>query len=459
MAVKKDVFKAYIKERESLDLRKSLFEKKEYSENRVFDEPESLKKIIETQAKGLMRIEDEKQTENKLETKWVQTGNKVGTNREQTEHKPETNWVQISDNRIQIGDKLGTKPVTKLETKWVQTGNKVDTKTRFSLVVGLQKSILISIYKDSKISRVKVTDPITLEYLSDQLKASKNSIKTTLKRLEKKELIIRNAFKNGRGGWTKYELPNDVYQEIMLLESQDKLETKWVQTDNKVGTQPGTQPGTTRPSSSSININTTTTKTEENTSISEYVNFDSLKNYGFNSHHFDQLFKINSTPKESLQDSIDHFAFDLEKNNKMKEIRTNPVTYFMGILRREGVYNAPANYESPREKALKQYQENKKKEEEKLKARFGEEYEVYRKQTIRELYENCNDQQKEKILEVFDKHCSYSVYREKIRNDGLNDAMVIHLFNEFVDKNKIDIFERILSFNQFCDTKLDKDLN
>ena len=56
---------------------------------------------------------------------------------------------------------------------------------------------------------------------------------------------------------------------------------------------------------------------------------------------------------ESVQDSIHYFAFDLNKNNKRKEINGHPLNFFMGILRRGMPYAAPANYESPQDQILR----------------------------------------------------------------------------------------------------------
>lgn len=62
----------------------------------------------------------------------------------------------------------------------------------------------------------------------------------------------------------------------------------------------------------------------------------------------------------SVQDSIEHFSFDLSENNKISEIKTNPLGYFMGIMKRSGVYTAPENYEAPKDRAMRLYLEQQK---------------------------------------------------------------------------------------------------
>ena len=54
-----------------------------------------------------------------------------------------------------------------------------------------------------------------------------------------------------------------------------------------------------------------------------------------------------------LQDSMDYFSFDLQVNNKIKEIKKSPVDFFMGIMRNQKLYTVPKNYESPKDKALR----------------------------------------------------------------------------------------------------------
>lgn len=64
-----------------------------------------------------------------------------------------------------------------------------------------------------------------------------------------------------------------------------------------------------------------------------------------------------------IQEFIYHFAFDLKYNNKIASItKSSPIGYFMGILKRSAVYTAPDNYESPKDRALRELFERKKAE-------------------------------------------------------------------------------------------------
>ena len=287
------------------------------------------------------RQQTEYTTDNKLGTNWVQTeyktDNKLGTNRQQTEY--------TTDN--------------KLSTNWVQTEYKPGTSRQFSELSGLQKTLIHLLYQECKISRSKTTGNLTLEHISSSTKHLKNTVKITLQRLERKNLIKRISYKNGRGGWTQYSLDDSIFRDLLQHETDNKLSTNWVQTGNKLGTQPSTQPSTSASSSSSSYniINTTTTKLPE-----EWLKIDleEASSFGLTQNHLFQLYRTGGYDPKIIEDSIRHFCFDLEHNKKAKSIKTNPLSYFMAILKRVGVYAAPDNYESPRDRALRLYVEKEK---------------------------------------------------------------------------------------------------
>lgn len=261
------------------------------------------------------------------------TGNKVGTNREQTGNKQGTKWEQsgnkIDTNWEQSRNKLGTQPGTQVGTNWEQTRNKVGT---FSSLMGLQRKILLTIFSSSKTSRTKITEPLSLEYISNCSQMTVGCAKTSIKRLRKKGFITTEEYKNGRGGWCKYSIPDFLYQEIILLENNDELGTNWEQTGNKVGTQPGTQPGTTAPSSSSYIYNNTITELGGKEIGEEYKNIDYslLEKIKFGKTQIAQLFEKKIDPN-LIQSSINNFAYGLENNPKLKT-HPNPLNYFMGVL-------------------------------------------------------------------------------------------------------------------------------
>ena len=289
-----------------------------------------------------------------------QSDNKAATNQQQSDNKAATK----KDRGQQTENKVATQPTTLAATKRQQTDNKSITKHQFSMLVGLQRTLLLFIYNACKIARSKATENLTLEYISASINHPRGSIKTTLQRLEAKQLLKRLGHKNGRGGWSKYSIEDSLFQEILRHESDNKLTTNQQQTDNKPISQPATQP-TTAPLSSSgtNNINITTTSLTESPSFlnEEWLQIDigSLSNIGFTKTHLLQIASQNRLQTPVVQDSIYAFAFDLQENNKAKSIRGDPINFFMGILRNGKPYASPSNYESPQDRALRFYLERK----------------------------------------------------------------------------------------------------
>ena len=309
-----------------------------------------------------------------------QSGNKPTTNRQQTDDKPTTKWQQTgntnifsSENRQQTDNRTDNKVTTNRQ----QTDNKPTTQiVPVAEVVGLQKATLILLDYECKKARQRITPPLTLEYLSSQLKTTTGSVKTTLQRLESKGNILRVNHKNGRGGWSQYELSDQSYRELLLIESENrtlpsfevenketdnKPTTKWQQSGNKVTAEPTTAP----PSSSYINNTTTTSDADfEKKNLPEewgMIDVLPLQEIGFTQTHVMQLHKSGKLTPEEIQGSIKYFSFDLQNNSKGEKIKGSSLNYFMGILRSGAPYSPPENYESPEAKAMKLYVERTKK--------------------------------------------------------------------------------------------------
>jgi hypothetical protein len=183
------------------------------------------------------------QSSNKLGTaehgKWEQTGNKVATNRQQA----------VSRNSV-TGNKVGAQPGTQVGTNWEQSSNKLGTNRDVSTIVGLQRRILVCLYESCLRACAQHTERLPIERISQSARTSVQSAKVTIRRLEMTLLIKRLEYKNGRGGWTIYELPNHVHSYLRLDETRNKLGANWEQSSNKLGAQPVTQPGTSSSSSS-----------------------------------------------------------------------------------------------------------------------------------------------------------------------------------------------------------------
>jgi predicted transcriptional regulator len=313
------------------------------------------------------------ETQDKLETNLGQTQDKLETNSGQTQDKPRTELR--TNSRTNLGQTQD-----KLRTNLGQTQDKPRTnlgqttiKESFLSLTGLQKEITLYLYENCKLSRDKITSQLTINNIATSCNTSEKSIHKSIQRLEKKGVIIRNKFKCGRGGWTKYEVVDYIFQEILHYETQDKLrtnlgqtwdkpETNLGQTQDKLGTELRTELRTNASSSSIYNINTTTMDSDDkNQMLDEWLEVDitPLEEFGFTKTHLKQIANQNKLSPEIVQNSIYAYAFDLYENKKGEKIK-DKISYFMGILRKGLPYTPPDNYESEQDKAMRLYLESEK---------------------------------------------------------------------------------------------------
>jgi hypothetical protein len=111
-------------------------------------------------------------------------------------------------------------------------------------------------------------------------------------------------FKDGRGGWTKYEIPQGIYSDLLSAKTRVKVESKLSQTRAKVSTQPEPQPEPLAPYSSSsnnYNINTNTIELPEN-----------LRRFGISVVNLQNLITSGKTTKEIVENSLTALSFDIE---------------------------------------------------------------------------------------------------------------------------------------------------
>jgi len=331
-----------------------------------FSEPMSLP---EAYIPVLEKVENILNKATKTVIKSPQTRAKVEPNRSQSRAKVRTKvepkWSQSKTPKVGTEAKLEPQPEPHLEPKWSQTEAKVEPEVVFEELTGLQKNTLGFLFLRCKFQGSKNTGPIAITNVANDLKSTPPAVKKALQRIEQKGFIERKSFKNGRGGWTKYELPEGIYRELLFKESRAKVEPNRSQTGAKVGTELEPQPEPRPLSSSSSLLNITTTTNElallENdkphlSPAWKQLDLSPLLKIGFKESHLIQIAKVGHLTPEQVQESINAFAWDLQQNNKGKDIQGNPLNFFMGILRK-GPYAAPHNYESESDRLFREYRE------------------------------------------------------------------------------------------------------
>lgn len=272
----------------------------------------------------------------KHDTNQTQTKHKVDTNLTQ---KPNTNSIQTQhieciNNTYQTQSKH--KPNTKLNTRKTQSKHKVDTNltqtVRISTLIGVQRKILLFIFEECKKVCSRITEPLTIIHIATGLEIATGSVKTSIARLCEKEFLIINSFKNGRGGWSVYEISDNVYKELLQMETQHKLNTNLTQSRHKVDTKLNTQPNTTASSSSSLNIETTTTSEIHNAEDTWKFDITPYAKFGFKAPHIKQLASLGVVSATEVEQSLIEFSYDMQ-NSSLPPIKTNKINFLMGLLR------------------------------------------------------------------------------------------------------------------------------
>ncbi|MBF0316164.1 MAG: hypothetical protein HQK52_22270 [Oligoflexia bacterium] len=350
-----------------------------------------------------------KKTEDKLETNYRQTTDKLETELEtncgQTRDKLETSYRQ-TDNKLETNYRQ-TRDTTRdnEKTNYGQTRDKLETNYRqtrdnfteddspidqFTSLSGTQRSLVLTIYVSCKFEEAKIAPPMSSEHLAQMCQKPVSSIRKSIDRLKEKKIIKVAQSKEGRGGWCAYRLNKAIYNEMLQLETgnkletncrqtRDKLETNYRQTRDKLGTELGTELETQPSSSNSSinNINTNTTSTNPDATGREWLEIQTpeiLKPYGFGKNIIDQVRNRGYLSAEKLQESLDNFAHDIACNQLLKKNpNLNAVRYFMGATKKSQVWIS-SGFRDPEEEALdnliKRREEQlrqKKEKEEKLK--------------------------------------------------------------------------------------------
>lgn len=223
----------------------------------------------------------------------------------------------------------------------------VQSSWMLSAIVGHQRKVLLYVFHSSKENRSRESGPISTEALSNACNAPVLSIRKIVQRMEHRGILQRVAYKSGRGGWTRYLIPEHLYSELLQWE----LVTKSL--DTRVPAASEEAPKVTLPNQ------------EKSLSIEEEEEWNNLdlepvRAIGFTATHILQLRRKTALTPAQIQDSIHAFAFDIYKNKKLPSLQ-RPVAYFMGALLK-GPYVFPENYESPAILALRKYRERKQRE-------------------------------------------------------------------------------------------------
>jgi hypothetical protein len=240
------------------------------------------------------------------------------------------------------------------------------------LLTGKERELIIFIFKKCQISASLETPAITTDELRSYLNVTAEHLRNIVYRLSNKGkgLLTVASLKNGKAGWRKFSISNELFQKLSLNNSIHNMLLNREQYVNNPSFKPLAEPIASSSSSSSlINKTTTLTNDERNELPEEWQEID-IESLGevirFHQGHVKQLFK-HGLDLKPVQESIYHYVFDLTENNKAKEIKSgDPLSFFMGIMKRSGYYSAPENYESPQARGRRLFLEQEAKKAQKL---------------------------------------------------------------------------------------------
>jgi hypothetical protein len=201
-----------------------------------------------------------------------QTQDKPKTIHGQNPEQPKTNLGQTSDKKAQTKDKLRTQPGTnlgqnsslkqiELRTNSGQTSDntRIEPRTtpRGSLLRlgGLKLNLMQALYDLCRVSGSRETGPVTPIALAQRTASTAQSIQKTLQRMEAESYLKRADFKAGRGGWTSYEIPMDIWGQITSNDQWSKPRTNLGQADFAPESEPRTEPRTNGSSKLVSNLN------------------------------------------------------------------------------------------------------------------------------------------------------------------------------------------------------------
>ncbi|QGP41250.1 hypothetical protein [Piscirickettsia salmonis] len=306
-----------------------------------------------------------------------QYGNEYGNNQEHiseqygNEYGNEYRGANKNTNRNNNSSKASK--ISKRDNNDIKSFSHEDIDTNIlknlRKTIGHQRTIMILItshIKSMKNDNNLINIPISI--LATKINTDKETVRTSIKRLQKKAILLKAQGERGRHGSTQVIVPNFVKKECLKLYNchpQPIDETN--QNGNEYSNEYSNKNRNEKSlySSSSSNINTITINKDSGLPENWLnINFTPLEEIGFTSTQLKQLHSRSLNTPEIIQDSIYHFAFAL-KFKKTVQKYSEPLNVLMGVLRKGEAWTEQ-NYRSAQEIAQEEFIERKKAEKERL---------------------------------------------------------------------------------------------
>lgn len=305
-------------------------------------------------------INDIRESDNNQETIREQSGISQITIGEQSDNSQVTIREHLDNNQITIGEQSGNSQITIREQsdnnavlnfndfdasedpldKLIQKKNPTEKYLELS---GLQKQ-LTDLFVDICVKNNSIqTGSISSRAVAEYLKTTYGTLKTTIVRLVRKNIITREQGKSSKTGYINIRLTEELIENSKKYRNLNQIAV--TQLDNSSDNN----------SDNKAIYNSSNTITTSLTDGWEKIDFENLKSIGFSLTQLKQLISHNSP--DVVQHSINHFAYGLKCSEKTKSY-SSPLNVLMGVLRKGEGWTEPG-YKSSQEIAMEQYLENK----------------------------------------------------------------------------------------------------
>lgn len=251
-------------------------------------------------------------------------------------------------NSSQTSSKTGLLSKGYLESKPQYSTNDI------SLLTGSQKKVFLFLLESCCVNGGLISSAINTTELSKLLCVPKDTIKTSIRRLQEKSLIKKTISKQGVGGFLQFKISEETKLQGVELQKTDLL-NKF-----KIGSEIGSKTGLPDTVvNSSFNINTTTTLPED----LKQIDYSALEEIGFNESHIIQIHREHmnkpelSLSAEIIQNSINDLAFDLKHNDVANTFKYSPAVVLTSLLKKGQPYSSktPEKVLTPREESMREY--------------------------------------------------------------------------------------------------------
>ncbi len=257
----------------------------------------------------------------------------------------------------ETSDKPKTEPRTNHRTNLGHSSDKPRTIFGFSELSGLQKEITLLLYEMCFLRGERSTGPVSVEHIFLRLNSTRLSVQKSIQRLEQKKILLRKQSRSGRGGWTVYELPENIWNQILQIESSDKLRTNLGHSSDKPKTEPKTEPRTSAPSSSrDLYIKGSTTTQLINLDVLGALDLAQLREFGITHDVFKRALQLH--PNASV-DGLQELAFrlgELFKNPKERAKIQNARGFVIKLVEQLASGITPLDHiETPTDRLMREY--------------------------------------------------------------------------------------------------------